>query len=84
VLEEVKQYCHDRNNQVNPEAFFDFYSSKGWMVGKNKMKDWKACVRTWERRDAKPTETNYTQRQYTDDEIASHFKDIDNFDNIAI
>lgn len=47
-LEEVKQYCKERNNSVNPESFVDFYSSKGWMVGKNKMKDWKAAVRTWE------------------------------------
>lgn len=47
-VEEVKQYCKDRNNSVDPESFVDFYSSKGWMIGKNKMKDWKAAVRTWE------------------------------------
>ena len=47
-LEEVKQYCKERNNSVDPESFVDFYSSKGWMIGKNKMKDWKAAVRTWE------------------------------------
>ena len=57
MLEEVKQYCHDRNNQVNPEAFFDFYSSKGWMVGKNRMRDWKAAVRTWEKNE-RPRKTN--------------------------
>jgi len=45
---EVKEYCKERNNSVNPQRFIDFYKSKGWMVGKNKMKDWKACIRTWE------------------------------------
>lgn len=48
TLEEVKNYCQERNNGVNPDKWHDFYSSKGWMVGKNKMKDWKAAVRTWE------------------------------------
>lgn len=52
TLEEVKDYCFERNNQVDAEAFIDFYTSKGWMVGKNPMKDWKACVRTWEKRDS--------------------------------
>lgn len=47
--EDIKAYCTERNNRVDPERFFDFYSSKGWMVGKNKMKDWKAAVRTWEK-----------------------------------
>lgn len=46
---EVQAYCYERCNNVDAQAFVDFYSSKGWMVGKNKMKDWKAAVRTWER-----------------------------------
>lgn len=50
TVEEVKQYCKDRNNEIDAEHFVDFYSAKGWMVGSNKMKDWRACVRTWERR----------------------------------
>ena len=50
-VEEVRTYCFSRRNGVDPERFVDFYSAKGWMVGKNKMKDWKACVRTWERRE---------------------------------
>ena len=49
TLEEIKSYCDERNNLVDPERFYDFYSAKGWMVGKNKMKDWKAAVRTWEK-----------------------------------
>ena len=49
TLEQVQEYCRERNNNVDAERFIDFYESKGWMVGKNKMKDWKACVRTWEK-----------------------------------
>jgi len=50
---EVQDYCKLRNNNIDAEAFIDFYESKGWMVGKNKMKDWKSAVRTWERREVK-------------------------------
>lgn len=49
-LEEVTAYCNERHNNVDPQQFIDFYESKGWYVGKTKMKDWKACVRTWEKR----------------------------------
>ena len=49
TLEEVRSYCSERKNKVDAETFWDFYQGKGWMVGKNKMKDWKAAVRTWEK-----------------------------------
>lgn len=49
--EEIHQYCLERNNFVNWQQFYDFYESKGWKVGNQPMKDWKACVRTWERKD---------------------------------
>ena len=49
TLEDIKNYCIERNNLVDAERFYDFYSSKGWYVGKNKMKDWKAAIRTWEK-----------------------------------
>jgi hypothetical protein len=45
---EIKEYCTERKNNIDADAFFDSYESKGWMVGKNKMKNWKASVRTWE------------------------------------
>lgn len=48
TLEEVISYCEERKNNVDASKWFDFYASKGWMVGKNKMKDWRAAVRTWE------------------------------------
>jgi hypothetical protein len=49
-VEEIKQYCLDRNNGIDAEQFYDFYESKNWYVGKNKMKNWQAAVRTWEKR----------------------------------
>lgn len=49
--EEVEAYCLERQNNVDAQKFIDFYEAKGWMIGKNKMKDWKAAVRTWERDD---------------------------------
>lgn len=51
TVEEVKEYCRERGNAVDPEAFVDFYESKGWLVGKHPMKDWKAALRNWERRN---------------------------------
>ena len=50
-VEEVSAYCRERRNSVDAQRFVDFYASKGWKVGKEAMKDWKAAVRTWERRD---------------------------------
>ena len=46
---EVEAYCLERGNSVDAQAFWDFYESKGWMIGRNPMKDWRAAVRTWER-----------------------------------
>lgn len=56
-IEEIREYCVSRNNNVNPEQFYDFYESKGWMVGNARMKDWKAAVRTWERRSERAPAT---------------------------
>ena len=52
TISEVSDYCLSRNNTVDPEKFVNFYESKGWLVGKVKMKSWQAAVRTWE--DKKP------------------------------
>ena len=56
--DDVILYCQERKNNVDAQKFFDFYESKGWMVGKNKMKDWKAAVRTWEKNEIKPNKTH--------------------------
>lgn len=52
TLQEVADYCVERRNQINAEHFIDYYSANGWKVGRSPMKDWKAAVRNWERRDA--------------------------------
>jgi len=57
TIEEVKNYCNERNNNIDPEAFIDFYKSKNWYIGKNKMKDWKAAIRTWEKREKSKPQT---------------------------
>ena len=62
-IEEIRLYCQERDNQVDPERFFNFYESKGWVVGKSPMKDWKAAVRTWEQRRLKTTRATYQPRQ---------------------
>lgn len=49
TFEEVEAYCRERNNGVDVARWFDYYTSNGWKVGKNAMKDWRAAVRTWER-----------------------------------
>lgn len=68
-LKEVRDYCKERNNHVDPQLFINFYESNGWMVGKNKMKDWKAAVRTWEQRifefKAKDSKRQYEFEQNT-------------------
>ena len=48
TLSEVQAYCQERGKGVDPERWYNYYTANGWMVGKNKMKDWKAAVRTWE------------------------------------
>lgn len=64
TIQEVTQYCKDRNNNVNPIKFIDFYTSKGWLIGKNKMVDWKAAVRTWEQKEEK--KLNHEGREIDD------------------
>lgn len=49
TVEEVRVYCEERNNGIDPQSWIDHYTANGWKVGKNPMKDWKAAVRTWER-----------------------------------
>lgn len=68
-VEEVRVYCAERKNSVDPERFVDFYASKGWLVGKSKMKDWRAAVRSWERSDSQQKMTNKDRiRSYDADE----------------
>ena len=84
TVQEVKDYCEQRGNSIDAEYFVDFYTSKNWMVGKNKMKDWRACVRTWERnyRQEKPVKQasrngfhNFEQRDYDFVELEQRLAD---------
>jgi len=67
TLEEVKNYCQERNNSVNPEKWIAHYQSNGWKVGKNSMRDWKAAVRTWEGNsfESKPESTSFNSSQWS-------------------
>lgn len=67
TIDEVKAYCIERNNNVDAEKWFDYYTANGWMVGKNKMKDWKAAVRTWEKNNFGGTQ-NAGNKKPTKDE----------------
>ena len=63
-LEDIKAYCKEAGYSVDAQRFLDYYDSNGWMVGRNKMKDWKATVRSWASRDKKPK----VERDYGDPE----------------
>lgn len=87
LLEEVKKYCVERNNKVDPEKWINHYTSNGWMVGKVKMKDWKAAVRTWEKTDQDKPQQKYPQqkpinmqntqqRKYTKEDIDKLYEDV--------
>ena len=65
-LDLVTLYVRDKNYHVDPSSFIDFYESKGWMVGKNKMKDWKAAIRTWEKRNHGNQQQTSKARQQID------------------
>ena len=54
TIEEVQAYCSEKGYHIDAERFVDYYTSNGWMVGKNKMKDWRASVRTWVKKDNEP------------------------------
>ena len=84
TIEQVKEYCQERGNAVDPDRWFNYYSSNGWKVGKNPMKDWKAAVRTWEnneKQDNRPAgkvvqvlpAQNYNQRSYNETKDVNAF-----------
>ena len=72
TLESIKSYCDHRNNNIDPQQFYDFYESKGWMIGKNKMKDWKACIRTWERKNKPAASKQDAMTRLKDQSWADH------------
>ena len=73
TTQDVADYCKEKGiTTVDAERFVDFYSSKGWMVGKNKMKDWKAAVRNWGRKDAAAEPNNTKGNKFTNFEQRSY------------
>ena len=75
TIDEIRQYCSSRNNSVDPEQFFNFYESKGWTIGKSHMKDWRAAVRTWEKREK---EVPQRKREFRRESVLEHnFKVMD-------
>ena len=60
TIDEIKDYCLERKNNVNAESFSNYYEARGWKLKGIQMKDWKACVRTWEGNDYKPKQNNFT------------------------
>lgn len=79
TVEEVRGYCQERRNTVDPQRFVDFYAAKGWRVGNQPMKDWRAAVRTWEGREGprgQPIKADFQRRTYTADEYAGMYTDL--------
>ena len=71
TLDEVRQYCQERRNGINPQYFIDYYAARGWELSNGKkVKDWRACIRTWENRDRqqgkKVIAQDFSQRDYSD------------------
>lgn len=62
-ISDIKQYCMERNNNINANQFYDYYESNGWKVGKNSMKDWKAAVRTWERSEYRKSNSKKNSKE---------------------
>ena len=84
TIEDVMAYCKERGNRVDSERFIDYYTSNGWRVGKNPMKDWKAAIRTWEKGDQsqrtgkkRNTLDNYEEKPYDPEECRRSLDELD-------
>ena len=71
-VSEVAEFCRERNNGIDPEEFVAFYESKGWMVGRNPMKDWKAAVITWEKAKKREKEIAPRKREKRTESVFEH------------
>ena len=69
TLDEVRTYCEERGNNVDPQLFIDYYEARGWKLKSGQMKDWKAAVRTWERRNKESKFNNSPARTYDMNEL---------------
>lgn len=68
TFDQIKEYCFERKNNINPDSFINFYESKGWLIGKTPMKNWQAAIRTWEKNQNGGTNAN-TKHNTTNDNL---------------
>lgn len=69
TIEEIEEYCKERNNGIDAVMFYNFYESKDWMIGKNKIKNWKSCIITWERNRKQKVKQDIELPSWYDKEI---------------
>ena len=69
TIEEIKAYCDERKNNIDPEYFFDYTEARGWMLGKAHMKDWKATIRYWERKEKEKNENSQPKQEPKNQEL---------------
>ena len=74
TLDEVRSYCKERNNNVDPETWFHHYDGNGWKVGKNPMKKWKSAIITWERNGGTNGKSVRQPPQTLEEEIAERVR----------
>ena len=76
-FEQVAEYCQGKGYHIDPEAFVAFYASKGWMVGKSPMKDWKSAVVTWTKSERQRIGSANTRSGYTSgvDRLAEMYRE---------
>ncbi len=79
-VDDVRAYCQERGNGIDPEYFVDFYKAKDWMIGKNKMKDWKAAVRNWEKMDKQKSKAGSANKSKFDFETKQDYGDLTEFE----
>lgn len=73
-VDDVAAYCNENGYAVDPQRFVNYYTSNGWMVGRNKMKDWKAAVRTWAAKDKQPQTQGSYRKQTKAEELDEFYK----------
>jgi hypothetical protein len=64
-VEEVKTYCLERGNRIDAEQFMNYYAARGWKIGASEMNDWRAAVRSWEKRERKGPRNENVRGNYS-------------------
>ena len=76
-VEEIRQYCREKGINVDAEHFYNFYESKGWLIGKSPMKNWRAAVSTWAKRMVKSPNTSGTNPRRKESVLEHNLKVMD-------